>query len=157
MSAATVLSGVCPRCSNGLPICTDVRPDGHPYTHAETCATYKWADDVCDDCKPYLDADAQPPREAWAEGLPIWWALQDDVLSEKGLRTLTDICHEVYAKGSGHQAEAWRKGYEPRVEFGWHCLTCGEEGTAFSATVAESLAAAHMREKGSTQAGESRG
>lgn len=45
-----------------------------------------------------------------------------------------------------HHAEAWRRGYEPRVEFGWHCLTCGQEGTAFSATVAENLAAAHIRD-----------
>ncbi|MGZ4745636.1 MAG: hypothetical protein ACXVYY_01000 [Oryzihumus sp.] len=50
---------------------------------------------------------------------------------------------------SPHQAEAWRRGHEPRVEYGWHCLTCGEEGTAFSATVAENRAAAHIRDTAS--------
>lgn len=42
---------VCPRCSNGRPICTDTKPDGSPYAHADTCATYEWADDVCGRCQ----------------------------------------------------------------------------------------------------------
>ena len=41
---------VCPRCGNGRPICTDTKPDGTRYTHAETCATYDWADVLCDRC-----------------------------------------------------------------------------------------------------------
>lgn len=47
----------CPRCSDGLPICTDMKPDGTRYTHAETCATYEWADDLCED----WEADYAPP------------------------------------------------------------------------------------------------
>lgn len=42
---------VCPRCSDGRPICTDRKPDGARYTHGETCATYDWADDVCAKCE----------------------------------------------------------------------------------------------------------
>ena len=45
---------VCPRCANGLPGCTDRRADGSVYTHAETCALYEWADDVCAECDAEL-------------------------------------------------------------------------------------------------------
>lgn len=45
-----------------------------------------------------------------------------------------------------HNAEAWRRGFEPRVEYGWQCLTCGDEGTAFSASQAERYANAHRRD-----------
>lgn len=41
---------VCPRCSNGRPICTDRKPDGSRYLHSETCATYRWANEVCSPC-----------------------------------------------------------------------------------------------------------
>ncbi len=47
---------VCPRCSDGRPICTDKKPDGSTWTHDETCATYEWADDVCADCLKAHDA-----------------------------------------------------------------------------------------------------
>lgn len=42
---------VCPRCGDGRPCCADKKSDGAPYTHAETCATYEYADDVCASCK----------------------------------------------------------------------------------------------------------
>ena len=53
MSASKgLIANVCPRCGNGRPTCADKREDGsHYYSHADTCATYKWADDVCDGCK----------------------------------------------------------------------------------------------------------
>lgn len=39
---------LCPRCADGYPVCAD------EFTHAETCARYVWADDVCDECKPHM-------------------------------------------------------------------------------------------------------
>jgi hypothetical protein len=41
---------VCPRCGSGWPCCTDRRPDGTKFTHAETCERYRDADDVCVSC-----------------------------------------------------------------------------------------------------------
>lgn len=45
------IKNVCPRCSNGRPICTDLKPDGTYYSHTETCDTYEWAVDVCAQCE----------------------------------------------------------------------------------------------------------
>lgn len=50
---------VCPRCSNDLPICTDTKPDGGAYSHAETCATYTWADDLCADCSAEVEKEEE--------------------------------------------------------------------------------------------------
>lgn len=46
---------ICPGCSDGRPICTDKKPDGSIWTHDETCATYRWADDLCESCAATLD------------------------------------------------------------------------------------------------------
>lgn len=40
---------LCPRCGNGMPTCASGR-----WHHQETCARYRWARDVCDDCKTAL-------------------------------------------------------------------------------------------------------
>ena len=42
---------VCPRCGSGWPCCTDRRPDGTKFTHAETCERYRDTDDVCASCE----------------------------------------------------------------------------------------------------------
>ncbi len=47
----TIVRNVCPRCANGRPGCSDRKPDGSYYAHAETCALYEWADDVCSSCE----------------------------------------------------------------------------------------------------------
>ena len=55
--------------------------------------------------------------------------------------------------GIGHRTRTgwlrWRRGHEPNVEYGWHCLTCGVDESVYSVERAEEFAAAHMREKGS--------
>ena len=55
----SMIPNVCPRCSNGRPICQDLRPDGTKYTHEETCATYDWSDDLCADCLATIDWDKE--------------------------------------------------------------------------------------------------
>jgi hypothetical protein len=42
---------ICPCCSDGRPICTDLRADGSRYSHEETCATYCWSDHLCAECE----------------------------------------------------------------------------------------------------------
>ncbi len=49
-----MIPDVCPRCSNGRPVCSDWKPDGTRYSHDETCAIYDWADDVCAQCAPEI-------------------------------------------------------------------------------------------------------
>lgn len=61
LAASALPDRVCPRCSDGRPICRDTRPDGTRYTHEETCATYDWADDVCAACQPFLELDTSGP------------------------------------------------------------------------------------------------
>lgn len=65
---------VCPRCSNGRPVCSDPLPGAPPrpelyepgwpesltrerYDHETTCATYEWADDVCEPCQRQMDEE----------------------------------------------------------------------------------------------------
>lgn len=50
------LDDVCPRCANGRPGCTDIKPDGTRYTHEETCATYDWSTDLCPACAVAVEA-----------------------------------------------------------------------------------------------------
>lgn len=53
------IPNVCPRCANGRPCCADRKPSGERYSHAETCATYQWAADVCARCKVEMIAEGQ--------------------------------------------------------------------------------------------------
>jgi hypothetical protein len=41
------------------------------------------------------DPGLSPAIRRLAESLPIWWALQDDILESKGLRTLTELMSEA--------------------------------------------------------------
>lgn len=42
---------VCIRCGSGWPCCADLRPDGNPYTHDETCARYADTGELCAECE----------------------------------------------------------------------------------------------------------
>lgn len=51
-------SPVCPRCGSGWPVCADRNEDGiRVYSHADTCARYNWADDLCEDCDRIMKAE----------------------------------------------------------------------------------------------------
>ena len=47
---------ICPRCGDGWPVCADTSPTGEKYTHAETCARYEWADDLCPPCDEEMES-----------------------------------------------------------------------------------------------------
>lgn len=57
------IKNVCPRCSNGRPICTDRKPDGSYYSHVETCDTYEWAVDVCAQCEAEMTIETARPSQ----------------------------------------------------------------------------------------------
>lgn len=58
----------CPRCGSGWPNCTATAPDGHKYTHAETCDVYGYTEDpLCAACEVQMAIeiaeDAAPAKE----------------------------------------------------------------------------------------------
>lgn len=48
---------LCPRCGDGRPCCADKRPDGTRYSHADTCETYEWSDELCPSCREIEESE----------------------------------------------------------------------------------------------------
>lgn len=87
---------LCPRCSNGLPICMDYKPDGTRYTHEETCATYNWGEVVCDRCRHEMRWDAttalvilfQPGGKYYTEE---WWRIPEGAIGPYDMQRSSDF------------------------------------------------------------------